>query len=261
MHNFTTSEVLSIVKIVAPDGKLNQKEYVAINPVRPDNTLGSFKINIDTGAWSDFATGDSGGSIVSYVAYCLSISNSSAIKYLEEKGYGDKPVQEKKHIEAEQLKEIPTDFPTPPAEHFKNGKPDVVYNYSCGLIMRFNGPPKSFSVLTPWIEKGKKVWKWKGFLEPRPLYNIEKLKPDLPIIIVEGEKCVHAGEKITSLYNFVTWPGGARAVKKANWNILKGKKCFNNFFHPSLHGSCNAIALSVVVIGLAIIILHQLQIL
>ena len=153
MHNFTTSEVLSIVKIVAPDGKLNQKEYVAINPVRPDNTLGSFKINIDTGAWSDFATGDSGGSIVSYVAYCLSISNSSAIKYLEEKGYGDKPVQEKKHIEAEQLKEIPTDFPTPPAEHFKNGKPDVVYNYSCGLIMRFNGSPKSFSVWSSEIKK------------------------------------------------------------------------------------------------------------
>jgi hypothetical protein len=228
MHNFTLSEIISIVKIVAPDGKIVAKEYIAINPVRPDNQLGSFKINIDTGAWSDFATGNSGGSIVSYVAYCLSTSNRNAIKWLEEKGYGDKPLQDKpspRKTESEQLKEIPADFPAHPTKHLKKGNPDEIYKYSSGIVMRFNGPPKSFSVLTPWIEKGQKVWKWKGFLEPRPLYNIKKINPDLPIIIVEGEKCVHAGKKITDLYNFVTWPGGAQAVKKADWNILKDKKC------------------------------------
>ncbi len=41
-----------------PGGKQNGHEYQAINPTRTDSKLGSFSINCNTGAWSDFATDD-----------------------------------------------------------------------------------------------------------------------------------------------------------------------------------------------------------
>lgn len=52
-----------------PEGKLVGKEYVARNPHRTDKSTGSFKVNIQTGAWADFATGDKGGDLISLFAY------------------------------------------------------------------------------------------------------------------------------------------------------------------------------------------------
>lgn len=52
-----------------PGGRVHGREYVARNPTRPDRRPGSFKINLDSGRWSDFATGDAGGDPVSLVAY------------------------------------------------------------------------------------------------------------------------------------------------------------------------------------------------
>ena len=42
---------------------------MARNPTRNDGTPGSFKVNLTTGVWSDFATGDKGGDIIDLVAY------------------------------------------------------------------------------------------------------------------------------------------------------------------------------------------------
>lgn len=52
-----------------PDGKCEGHEYKARNPTRADNRPGSFSINTKTGKWSDFATGDKGGDLVSLVSY------------------------------------------------------------------------------------------------------------------------------------------------------------------------------------------------
>ena len=46
------------------DGCLHGVEYTARNPRRQDRRPGSFKINICTGRWSDFATGARGGDVV-----------------------------------------------------------------------------------------------------------------------------------------------------------------------------------------------------
>ena len=52
-----------------PDGRVEGREYVARNPTRADRRPGSFKVNLDTGRWGDFATGDVGGDPVSLAAY------------------------------------------------------------------------------------------------------------------------------------------------------------------------------------------------
>lgn len=52
-----------------PDGIYQGQEYTARNPNRADHNHGSFKVNIRTGRWADFATGDKGGDVISLAAY------------------------------------------------------------------------------------------------------------------------------------------------------------------------------------------------
>jgi hypothetical protein len=65
-----------------PDGRQMAGEWVARNPRRADRQPGSFKINIRTGRWSDFATGDKGGDVVSLAAYLAGISQAEAAREL-----------------------------------------------------------------------------------------------------------------------------------------------------------------------------------
>ena len=60
------------------EGKFEGDEFVALNPSRDDGKPGSFKINVKTGRWSDFATGESGGDIVSYYAHVNSLKDNCA---------------------------------------------------------------------------------------------------------------------------------------------------------------------------------------
>ena len=52
-----------------PDGHQAGVEWVARNPRRADRHLGSFKVNIHTGRWDDFATSDRGGDPISLAAF------------------------------------------------------------------------------------------------------------------------------------------------------------------------------------------------
>jgi len=65
-----------------PDGRLKGREWVARNPIRADKRPGSFCINVDTGKWSDFATGDRGGDVISLAAYLTGVSQGEAAKRL-----------------------------------------------------------------------------------------------------------------------------------------------------------------------------------
>jgi hypothetical protein len=61
-----------------PDGRGEGGEYVALNPTRHDRHLGSFRVNMRTGRWADFATGDRGGDVVSLAAYLSHLKQSEA---------------------------------------------------------------------------------------------------------------------------------------------------------------------------------------
>ena len=51
-----------------PDGHREGVEWVARNPTRADHRPGSFKVNMRTGRWGDFSTGDKGGDLVALAA-------------------------------------------------------------------------------------------------------------------------------------------------------------------------------------------------
>jgi hypothetical protein len=62
-----------------PGGRREGREYVARNPKRADRT---FKINLNTGRWGDFATGDCGGDVVSLAAFLFDLSQGEAARRL-----------------------------------------------------------------------------------------------------------------------------------------------------------------------------------
>jgi hypothetical protein len=68
----------TIVTRWLPDGRRAGREWVAINPTRSDGKKGSFKVNLNTGAMSDFATGAAGGDLVSLAAYLHNLNQGAA---------------------------------------------------------------------------------------------------------------------------------------------------------------------------------------
>jgi hypothetical protein len=68
----------TIIRRWLPDGRREGREWVSLNPTRPDRRRGSFKVNLASGRWSDFATGDSGGDLVSLGAYLFRLSQAEA---------------------------------------------------------------------------------------------------------------------------------------------------------------------------------------
>ena len=67
-----------------PEGRREGQEWVALNPTRTDSHLGSFKVNLVTGQWADFATGDKGGDLISLYGYLYGLKNGQAATRLVE---------------------------------------------------------------------------------------------------------------------------------------------------------------------------------
>ena len=67
-----------------PDGRLVGHEFEARNPTRADRRPGSFRVNVSTGKWADFATGDVGGDAVSLAAYLSGTGQAEAARALAE---------------------------------------------------------------------------------------------------------------------------------------------------------------------------------
>jgi hypothetical protein len=65
------------------DGRVCGHEYVARNPRRRDDHVGSFKVNLISGRWADFALeGIGGGDPVSLAAYLAGCSQIEAARQL-----------------------------------------------------------------------------------------------------------------------------------------------------------------------------------
>jgi hypothetical protein len=69
-----------IVRRWLPDGRRDGVEWVARNPKRTDRRLGSFKVNLRTGKWGDFAAGAVGGDLVSLAAYLFDLNQGEAAR-------------------------------------------------------------------------------------------------------------------------------------------------------------------------------------
>ena len=73
---------LAICHRIIPGGRVVVGEYVVRNPRRADRNPGSFKVNLRTGRWADFATGDKGGDAISLAAHLHGLSQLEAARKL-----------------------------------------------------------------------------------------------------------------------------------------------------------------------------------
>ncbi len=76
------SSLLALLHRWLPDGCVQGREYVALNPTRADRRPGSFRINLHTGKWADFACDAKGGDVVSLAAYLSGTGQAEAARAL-----------------------------------------------------------------------------------------------------------------------------------------------------------------------------------
>lgn len=217
-----------------PGGKLVGHEYTC------GSLLGgrgdSFKANINTGAWADFASTDKGGDLISLYAAINKIKNSEAAKTLAEQ---INFVSNNLPPNAAPLSNVPRETmliappeaaSLPPMTHGQHGKPTGSWSYrdTSGrllfLIARYD--TKDGKQFLPWSWDGRQ-WICKAWPMPRPLFGLPELAqaPNRPVLIVEGEKTCEAARKLAGdHYCVVTWPNGSKAVGKADWSPLYGRK-------------------------------------
>ncbi|PIY01085.1 MAG: hypothetical protein CO125_07230 [Hydrogenophilales bacterium CG_4_9_14_3_um_filter_59_35] len=239
-----------------PGGKQHGHEYQAINPTRTDSKLGSFSINCKTGAWSDFATSDKGGDLVSLVAYLEGTKQGEAATRLadfmgfltvekrdpakratsapKKAGNTVAPPKTSKPVWCAVLP-VPADAPPPPAAHSKHGKPSMCWAYhnEAGQVLcwvyRFepksDGERKQYLPLTYCECEELTTWRWQGLSDPRPLYRLDKLTANAiaPVVVCEGEKAADAAALLFPDAVCTTMLNGAQAPHKSNWLPLAGR--------------------------------------
>jgi len=72
----------NLLRLWLPDERQVNREWVALNLTRSDRRPGSFRINMDTGKWADFATRDAGGDVISLYAYLFNLFQTQAARHL-----------------------------------------------------------------------------------------------------------------------------------------------------------------------------------
>lgn len=238
----------SVLSRWVPDGKKvdSGHEYAAANPTRSDKTPGSFKINLNKGTWSDFATGDAGGDLIDLVAYidrcspvdaCNALADFLNIEGAPSQQQATKP-KDPKWIPVTPIPEAA--MASRPVKHFRNGKPANVWIYRSAsgeplmMICRFNlkpgnpsGRSKAFSPQTwgHFEASSEQQWQWKSLPNSRPLLNLDQLaeRPSAPVIITEGEKAADAAGALLPEYVATCWPNGSNGWKQADFKPLKGR--------------------------------------
>ena len=243
-----------------PSGKRDGHEWKSVNPTRADRSAGSFSVSLTTGAWGDFATDDRGGDLVSLYAYLFTAGDQGlAARELGERlgvyvppasgaakrerqstppaeHPAPEPDKPSKRTLWVPVTPVPADAEHPPKAHVVRGAPQAQWCYRdaagqvLGYIYRFVTSDGGKEVLPlSWCRHevtGKGAWRWISFATPRPLYGLDRLadRPEATVLVTEGEKCSDAAASELPDLVSVSWPGGSKAVDKADWLPLAGRK-------------------------------------
>ena len=229
------SQAESIVNTYLPGGKQSGREYKCANLSGGDGD--SCSVNTSNGKWSDFATGDKGGDLVSLVAAikrCSQLGAATELAAFIGHTTGSTEPHKPSHKPVwKPITPVPADAPAPPVKHYKHGEPAHIYPFpnQCGqliqIVHRYELSPddKQFAPLTfCQNESGKTEWRFQGLTEFRPLYGLDRLTDaEKYALIVEGEKACEAARRlIGNRIKVLTWSGGSNAVFKTDWSPLAG---------------------------------------
>lgn len=251
-------DTVDIVEVIGKRIELKKSgvEYEACCPFHTEKTP-SFKVNPAKRFYHCFGCGASGDAIkfvqeydgVSFVDACRALGavvddvapdqSVAEQKPRPAKQKPEKPeraAEEKQKTEWRPILPVPEGVPDAPLAQRYRGKYSMRWEYRdaegrlLGYTCRFEKTNGGKEILPlTWCqsaETGEFAWEWISFPEPRPLYGLDRLaaKPEAFVLVVEGEKCANAAQAELPEVVVVSWPGGGKAVGKADWAPLAGRK-------------------------------------
>jgi hypothetical protein len=187
----------------------------------------SLAINLTTGVWFDHATGE-GGDLIELWKATQSATFPEAIDDLERwSGLGPAPaftsrvhrVAERRKEEAKKHAGVDAGIGAPVASWYYKSPDDTLI----GIVRRYDlagqfdeaGKPKK--TFRPFTASGEA-----RMPDPRPLYRLPQISTASTVVLVEGEKCADALEKVG--VEATTVMGGANThLEKTDFTPLAGK--------------------------------------
>lgn len=244
-NNILQHNIEYILEILLPGGELIGNEYTVLNPNRDDTRVGSFKINIKTGVWADFADESEkskGGDLISLVQFLGYFSGKTPIQarraahgkcnaLIKEHGLANgksepktikpKPKKEKPPTEViaeEDLKVLPPDC------DLNGNMVSNIWEYRTAedeisfYVARFDLDDGSKE--TKPVRYSQEKWVWSYPEGKRPLLNCQYIKPGSRVIFSEGEKtCTHLMQ--FKEYVSVTSSGGSGRLFESDLEPLQ----------------------------------------
>ncbi|HEU4458454.1 MAG TPA: VapE domain-containing protein [Methylibium sp.] len=242
-----------LVSAWLPGGRRQGAEWVCGGL---DGELGtSCSINLRTGLWADFATDQRGGDLLSLYAEIHGLSQAAAARALIEQLGLQAPAATPRGGDVEArvtggadgaqrggwrpITPVPESAPAPTFAHWHYTPADLEASWAYrhdsrlyGYVVRYrrSGGAKVILPLTWCVDEGddRSTMRWhnKQWSEPRPLYLPAGAlrEADVPVLIVEGEKCADAAHGLVGdCWDVVSWPGGCKAWGKADWSWIAGR--------------------------------------
>ena len=224
LKRFALSRILSILPDLLPGGEIVGNEYRCAD-LRGGKGR-SVGVNLSTGVWSDFASGESGGDLIALVAKSSNIKMGEAYQFLADKLVYTNGVMSGHQQPANQSKPVEK-LATPPVDVAPPKLQGVNWCYRdfdgrpMFFIERVDIGGKKQFYPTSWSESSG-CWVKRAWPNNRPLYGLELLssRPDAPILVCEGEKAAEMARKLYHIGVVVTWSGGAKAWSKTDWSPL-----------------------------------------
>lgn len=216
-----------------PGGRMVGPEYVCGDLFGGPGD--SCKVNLNTGKWADFAAGEQGGDLVSLYARINNIKNGEAAKRLADQINFQVRPQADPPSKASATQDVKLGRPpggaAPSMSHAKFGQPSGFWCYEDAegplfWVARYETAEGKQFCPWSWSQSARK-WVAKGWPAPRPLFGLKELlaAPEKPVLICEGEKATEAARKLVNgLYAVVSWANGAKAMDKADWKPIHGRK-------------------------------------
>jgi hypothetical protein len=233
----------SLLKRWLPDGQASGDEWIARNPNRDDRSPGSFRMNMQSGKWADFATSDSGSDPISLVAYLMRLSQAEAAGTLDKETRTMNSMSfpfpaPPQFAEKRPICPVPSDAPPMRYRHKVFGAPTQAWPYHdaegrlVAYMARFDTVDAAGQAKKDYLpitycemESGKHAWVAKGIPEPRPLYRVHEIaaRSAAPVIVAEGEKAADAAELLFPEMVATTPAHGAKSPHKSDWSAVANR--------------------------------------
>jgi len=229
-----------VAELAGESPRQDGRELLIRNPRREDSSPGSFSINVDSGKWKDFASGDGGSDPVSLVAFIRNENQQAAAlwlaKYLglqksEFQAEGARPAKAKPQAPTYPRVVLPVPPEAPPLPHQRAEQGRWEWKDATGRLLKLavrQADGKGGKVFHPWAwcesAPGAFGWKSMELPTPRPLFGLDRLArcPGAPVLVTEGEKAALAAEALFPHLVAVT-SGPSTSARAADWSPLEAR--------------------------------------